>query len=86
MRDPGVSERSQIRIRESNRNYSPKEQKAELLLRNGQFLEERERMGIPQRRVSTGTGRAIYKSIEFSAEWAMSTDVRNFGAILNLFS
>jgi hypothetical protein len=69
MRDPGVSERIRTRIRNGDRIYSPEEQKAELLLRNEQFLEERERVGLPLRRVSTGTGRTRYRSIEFSAAW-----------------
>jgi hypothetical protein len=66
MRDPEISERIRIRIRESNRNYSPKEQKAELLLRNQQFLEERERKGLPLRHPATDTR---WELTEYNAEW-----------------
>jgi hypothetical protein len=40
MYDPQISERIKQRVSESQREYSPREQRAELLLRNQQFLEE----------------------------------------------
>lgn len=69
MRDLGLSRRIKQRISEGQHPYSMEKQKAELLLRNQQFLEERERVGVPLLRGLTGKGRARYKSREFSDAW-----------------
>lgn len=66
MPNPQMSERIRIRILESYRRYSTTQRKAELLLRNQQFSEERDRVGIPSYRYHQD---AKWESIEFSPEW-----------------
>lgn len=66
MSAPSLSQRIEQRIIDSQRPYRPEEQKAELLLRNKKFLEERARVGIPLVQVSP-EGRS--RPIGFSIEW-----------------
>jgi hypothetical protein len=69
MSDLSLSQRIEQRISESQSPYRPEEHRAELLLRNKQFLEERARIRAPRRRVSSGAGKAKYSRMEFRTEW-----------------
>jgi hypothetical protein len=60
MRDSEMSQKIRERIIASQRSYKPDEQKAELLLRNLQFLDERTRAGSASRQGVT---------IKFNARW-----------------
>jgi hypothetical protein len=68
MSDREKEARIKNRIRESNKRYTPRQQKVELLLRNHQFLREREQTGYDFSEISS-TLEKFSKHKAFHSKW-----------------